>query len=137
MTEQKSFGWAQNDGSSLHVEMVQTVYSTVQYSTVQCSTVQCSTVVSLGPGLAWRLEEMDFKLNFDPISCCQAAVLATLPVSCSHSPPADRGAGGGWRGRWCGPGLETGLSYSFMCLYLCASIWDSPSTAYWHFLTIK
>ena len=44
MTEQKSFGWAQNDGSSLHVEMVQTVYSTVQYSTVQCSTVQYSAV---------------------------------------------------------------------------------------------
>ena len=44
MTEQKSFGWAQNDGSLLHVEMVQTVYSTVQYSTVQYSTVQYSTV---------------------------------------------------------------------------------------------
>ena len=91
-----------------------TVYSTVQYSTVQYS-----TVVSLGPGLAWRREEMDFKLNVDPISCCQAAVLATLPVSCSHSPPADRGAGGGWRGRGCGDWTELLIHVSVLvCLHL-------------------
>ena len=87
--------------------------------TVQCSTVQYSTVVSLGPGLAWRREEMDFKLNVDPISCCQAAVLATLPVSCSHSPPADRGAGGGWRGRGCGDWTELLIHVSVLvCLHL-------------------
>ena len=95
-------GPTQNDGSSLQ-------YSTVQYS----------TVVSLGPGLAWRREEMDFKLNVDPISCCQAAVLATLPVSCSHSPPADRGAGGGWRGRGCGDWTELLIHVSVLvCLHL-------------------
>ena len=91
MTEQKSFGWAQNDGSSLHIEMVQTVYS--------YNTVQYSTVVSLGPGLAWRREEMNFKLNVDPISCSRAAVLCSrLSPSAARTLRrriAARAAGGG------------------------------------------
>ena len=88
---------------------------TVQYSTVQYSTVRWYHWVlgSLGDVRKWTLNWMLTPSAAAKLPCSR------LSVSCSHSPPADRGAGGGWRGRGCGDWTELLIHVSVLvCLHL-------------------
>ena len=98
---------------------------TVQYSTVRW---YHWVLGSLGDVRKWTLNWMLTPSAAAKLPCSRLSPSAARTL---RRRIAARAAGGG------AAGTETGLNYSFMCLYLCASIWDSPSTAYWHFLTIK